>query len=168
MLETEEPGDPVLADALWTAAVIAYAHCFKDGKRRFRPQPADIAALPLEGEVLEFHELILNLRGKHIAHSANPFEQVAIGAFLSPPDASSRQVEGISFLSARLVAHDPIGVRQLGNLAHAMAQAIKATIDKKQEALLAELQQFDVDDLYQLLPARIEVPGHDAARRARS
>ncbi len=160
--------NPLVAEALWSAAVIAYARCFKDGKRKYRPQPADIEALGLEGEVLDFHNLILALRDKHVAHSVNPFEQLAVGAVLSPADAPDRRVEAISVLGMRLAAHECDGVWQLGNLACHMADAIGASIQQQTSAVLAEAQALDVDALYALPPLRAYAPASEAATKARS
>src|SRR5687767_7424704 len=73
--------DSTLAQAYWTAAVITYIRCFTTGIRS-RLTESDLARLPLEGEVVEFHRLLKDMRDKHIAHSVNPFEDVRIGAVL--------------------------------------------------------------------------------------
>jgi hypothetical protein len=165
---TEGEPDSVFVEALWTAALVGYSRCFKDGKREYRLQTRDIAALPLEGEVVEFHQLMLDLRDKHIAHSVNPFEQIVVGAMLSPLDAPNRQVEGISTLMGRLVVVDRNAVWQLGNLAHAMATAVAEKVEKQTAIVLAETQALDIDALYRLPEARIVAPGADAVAKPRS
>lgn len=163
----DEP-DPLLGEALWSTAIITYSRCFTGGKREYRPQPDDIAALPLEGDVLEFHNLILNLRDKHIAHSVNAFEEVLIGAVLSPLDSSERKVEGITTLARRLIMHDQQGVWQLGNLARLMAAAMAAKLDEQTGVVLAEAQTLDVDGLYSQPTLKSYIPGSEDAAKARS
>lgn len=159
--------DSVLVDALWSTAVIAYARCFKDGRREYRPQPSELAALPLEGEFIEFHELILKLRDKHIAHSVNPFEQVVVGAILSAPGASELKVEGVATLMGRHFVADNIGISQLGHLAHAIAAVVAKKVESIQETVLAETQAMDIDTLSALPPLRIFAPGSESAAQAR-
>jgi hypothetical protein len=68
MLE-EKDRDAVTIEALWTAALVAYARCFASGKRFGLDENSFVG---LEGEVVAFHRWLLNLRNKHIAHSVNP------------------------------------------------------------------------------------------------
>ncbi|MCM2417667.1 hypothetical protein [Streptomyces sp. RKAG293] len=164
----EDERDAVLTDALWSAAVIAYARCFKDGKREHRLQNADITSLPLEGEVLEFHKLILMLRDKHIAHSVNPFEQVGVGAILSPDAGSVRQVEGIATLSMRHTSTDAQGVWQLLNLAKALADALVKRAKNQTAVVQAEAEDLDIEALYRLPRMRLTAPGSEAAARPRT
>jgi hypothetical protein len=159
--------DPVLVDALWSMAVIAYARCFKDGRREYRPQLSEVAALPLEGEFVEFHEFILKLRDKHIAHSVNPFEQVLVGVVLSRPEDPERKVEGVATLAARHFVADNVGVGQLGHLAHTLAIVVAQKAENYTASVLADAEALDIDELYALPPLRFVAPGVDSAARPR-
>src|SRR5256886_16775078 len=50
----EEDRDAVVPQALWSAALVAYARCFGKGKR-FGLTAEDVRTLPLRGEVVKDH-----------------------------------------------------------------------------------------------------------------
>src|SRR5580700_9576469 len=55
--------DPVVPQALWSAALTAYGRCFGPGKR-LGLTADDVRALPLEGAVLKYHQWVLAERDK--------------------------------------------------------------------------------------------------------
>ena len=69
----EMPGDSVLIQSLWTAALISYIRCFASGKRYGLSE--EILSR-LEGAPIDVHRFYKHLRDKHIAHSVNPFEEI--------------------------------------------------------------------------------------------
>jgi len=107
---TDGPKDSVAQQALWTSALIAYARCFATGVR-YGLTPEIYARF--EGEPLEVHKRYVEMRNKHIAHSVNPFDQVKVGALLSPPAAEKREVLGVSTLSMKHIRDSLEGVEQL-------------------------------------------------------
>jgi hypothetical protein len=80
----EEQRDAVVPQALWSAALVAYARCFTEGKR-FGLAAEDIRTLPLQGEVMKYHKWVIGERSKLTAHPANPFDAAKVGAALAPP-----------------------------------------------------------------------------------
>jgi hypothetical protein len=150
LTELERPSgdrDGVVPQALWSAALVAYARCFGKGKR-LGLATEDVRNLPLHGAVMKFHEWIIGEGNKLTAHPANPFEAARIGAALSPPEAAERRVEGIAIFSASRVLIDAIGVRQLGGLASELAKQTAEKAQKQQDSVLADAQQLDIDSLY--------------------
>lgn len=143
--------DAVVPNALWSAALVAYARCFGKGKR-FGLAIEDVRALPLEGEVIKYHRWVLAERDKLATHASNPFEAAKIGAALSPPDRDKRRVEGIAILATSRVLVDDTGVRQLGGLASELAKQTAEKAQKQQDTVLADAQQLGVDRLYKLPP----------------
>jgi len=145
----EADRDPVIPQALWSAALVCYARCFGDGKR-FGLGPDDIRSLPLQGEVMKYHKWVIGQRNQVTRHPADPFDAARVGATLSPPGAEHRKVAGIAIMTMSHVLVDDMGVRQLGALASELA---KQTADKarpQQDVVLADTQQLDIDQLYQL------------------
>jgi hypothetical protein len=140
--------DAVVPNALWSAALVAYARCFGKGKR-FGLTVEDVRTLPLEGEVMKYHRWVLAERDKLATHASNPFEATKIGAALSPPDRDKRQVEGIAILATSHVLVDDTGVRQLGGLASELAKQTAGKAQKQQDIVLADAQQLSLDRLYQ-------------------
>src|SRR5882724_4268498 len=94
----EAERDPVVGVALWSAALVSYGHCFS-GSQRFGLSAEDIKTLPLQGDVLSFHNWVLEERNKHTKHPGNPFDAARVGAALSDPDSGQRRVEGLAILS---------------------------------------------------------------------
>jgi len=153
----EADRDPVVPQALWVAALVAYGRCFKHGKR-FGLSNADVASLPLEGEVMKYHKWLLEERNKHTAHSANPFETARVGAALSPPGTPKRRVEGITILAISHVLVDNAGVRQLGGLASELAKQTADKAQAQQDLVLADTQKLSIDHLYELPPLSVGAP----------
>ena len=160
LTELERPTgdrDGVVPQALWSAALVAYARCFGKGKR-LGLATEDVRNLPLHGAVMKFHEWIIGEGNKLTAHPANPFEAARIGAALSPPGLEDRRVEGIAIFSASRVLIDAIGVRQLGGLASELAKQTAEKAQKQQDSVLADAQQLDIDSLYASPPLSTQPP----------
>ena len=149
--------DPVIPQALWSAALVSYARCFAKGKR-FGLESEDVRSLPLEGEVMKFHQWVLAERDRLTRHPANPFDTAKVGASLSPPDAGKRRVPGIVILSTSQLLVDDTGVRQLGGLASELAKQTADKAQKQQDVVLADTQQASIDSLYKLTPLRTGPP----------
>jgi hypothetical protein len=149
----EDDRDPVVPQALWSAALVAYARCFGKGKR-FGLSPDDVRTLPLRGEVMKYHKWVMEERDNLTAHPTNPFAAAKVGAALSPPDQADRRVEGIVIFSTSHVLVDETGVRQLGGLASELAKQTAEKAQTQQDAVLADAQQLNRDSLYKLPPLR--------------
>ncbi len=153
----EEDRDAVLPQAIWSAALVAYARCFGEG-RRFGLTTEDVRDLPLQGAVMKFHEWVVGESNKLTAHLADPFEAAQVGAALSPPGQIGRRVEGIAIFSASRVLIDDIGVRQLGGLASELAKQTAERAQEQQDSVLADAQQLSIDSLYRLPPLNMRPP----------
>jgi hypothetical protein len=150
----EEDRDPIVPQALWSAALVAYARCFGKGKR-YGLSTEDVRNLPLRGEVMKYHKWVIDERDKLTMHPANPFAATTVGAALSPPDHEERRVEGIVILSTSRVLVDDTGVRQLGGLASELAKQTAEKAQTQQDFVLADAQQLNRDSLYKLPPLRM-------------
>jgi hypothetical protein len=158
--------DAVVPQALWSAALVAYARCFGKGKR-FGLATEDVRALPLQGEVMKYHKWVIGERDKLTVHPANPFEAAKVGAALSLPGQTERRVEGIAILSTSHVLVDDTGVRQLGGLASELAKQTAEKAQKQQDSVLAEAQQLDLDSLYSSPPLGMRPAAAAAAEDAK-
>jgi hypothetical protein len=157
----EDDRDPVVPQALWSAALVAYARCFGTG-RRFG-LAADQSALQRQGEVMKYHQWLTDERKRNIAHSSRPFEAARVGAVLSQPGAAKRRVQGIAVLSISHVLVDETGVRQLGGLAAELAKQTAGKAQEQQDVVLADVQRLDIDRLYASPPLRTHEPAAEAA-----
>jgi hypothetical protein len=158
LVTPEEERDPVVPQALWSAALVAYARCFGKGKR-FGLTAEDIQALPLRGEVMKYHKWVIAERNRLTTHSTNPFEAAKVGAALSLPGQPTRRVEGIAVLSTSHVLVDDTGVRQLGGLASELAKQTAEKAKHQQDVVLAEAQQIDIAALDKLPRLHAGSPG---------
>ena len=147
----EDTRDAVVPQALWSAALVAYARCFGKNKRSGLTTQ-DVHDLPLHGAVMKYHQWVIKERGKLTSHPANPFDVATVGAALAPPASGNRRIEGIVILSTSHVLVDDIGVRQLGGLASELAKKIAGKGEEQQDAVLADARQLGLDTLYALPP----------------
>lgn len=162
LAKPEEDRDPIVPQALWSAALVAYARCFGKGKR-YGLSADDVRNLPLRGEVMKYHKWVIEERDKLTMHPANPFTATTVGAALSPPDHEERRVEGIVILSTSRVLVDDTGVRQLGGLASELAKQTAEKAQTQQDFVLADAQQLNRDSLYKLPPLRMRSATDDAS-----
>jgi hypothetical protein len=158
----EEDRDAVVPQALWSAALVAYARCFGKGQR-FGLTAEDVRTLPLRGEVVKYHRWVIGERDRLTTHPANPFDAAKVGAALVPPGQPERRVEGIAILSTSHVLVDDTGVRQLGGLASELAKQTAEKAKQQQDSVLADVQQLNIDSLYTLPPLRTGPPAAEAA-----
>jgi len=160
LAKPEEERDQLMPLALWSSAVLAYGRCFSKG-RRFALANEDVRDLPLHGEVMKFHQWVLEERDKLAARAANPAEGAKVGAALSPPEQRDRRVEGIViFASSHEIVND-VGVRQLGGLASELAKQTAGKAQEQQDVVLKDAQQLNLDSLYRLEPIGTWPPGGD-------
>ena len=152
-----EERDPVVPQALWSSALVAYARCFGKGGRSGLATE-DVRNLPLQGAVMKFHKWVIEERNKLTVHPANPFEGAKVGVALSPPGRAEQRVEGVAIFSANRVLIDAIGVRQLGGLASELAKQTAEKATEQQDLVLADAQQLNIDRLYRLPPLRMGPP----------
>jgi hypothetical protein len=162
LVTPEEERDPVVPQALWSAALVGYARCFGKG-RRFGLTAEDIQALPLRGEVMKYHKWVIAERNRLTTHLTNPFEAAKVGAALSLPGQPKRRVEGIAVLSTSHVLVDDTGVRQLGGLASELAKQTAEKAQHQQDVVLEDAQQLDIDVLYKSPPLRTGSPAAEPA-----
>jgi hypothetical protein len=162
MSRSQEAQDQVVVRALWASILTTYARCFISGKRKAIPK-ADIQLLPLDGEVAEWHQWLIDMRNKHIAHSVNAFETVKVGVGLGPSGA----VECVAHMLMRHVSTDEGGVRQTKVLARSIADLITARIVEQERAVRTAANALGSEHVSQLPAMGAVVPGAERAGSAR-
>jgi hypothetical protein len=60
LAKPETDRKPVIDQSLWTAALVTYARCFGSGKRTPGLTADDVALLPLEGQIAEWHQYLID------------------------------------------------------------------------------------------------------------
>jgi hypothetical protein len=156
----------VLQQSLWTAALISYIRCFSSGKR-FGLHEDIFVNKNLNGDPVGCHRYYKSLRDRHIAHSVNPFEQIAVDLQLSKPDSGKQEVLCVTTLSLRHICSTVEGVETLLRLA-SFAQKEVAKQAKEYEAKTLEVgKSLPIDTLYSKARSRITAPGPEDAGKAR-
>ena len=160
LVKPEEEQDGVIPQALWSAALTAYDRCFARGKK-FGLTTDDVKSLPLEGQVVKFHEWAVGERNILGKHPTNPFDEARVGAVLADPDQAGREVRGVTVLSASHILVDGAGVRQLGALASELAKQTAERAQKQESVVAADAQQLGLDKLYTMTPLLVGAPSDD-------
>jgi hypothetical protein len=160
LVKPEEEQDPVVPQALWSAALTAYDRCFAKGKK-FGLSTNDVKSLPLEGQVVKFHEWVVDERNILGKHPTNPFDEARVGAVLADPDQGDREVQGVTVLSASHILVDGAGVRQLGALASELAKQTAEKAQKQESVVAADAQQLGLDKLYTMTPLLVGAPSDE-------
>lgn len=144
-LSGSEPDDLIL-EAVWTTAVLSYTRCFRAGSKTTTLTEEDVSATGLQGEVLEWHKVLLQLR-KHYADPAlNPRERFAVGAAQDPHG----QPSGIAITSTSQPQLDDVTVRQTGALAYHLGRLVDKRITEQQEKVLGRASAMTKSELDRL------------------
>lgn len=125
LLTELDSGDDVQVEALWTTAVLSYARCFGDG----RLSAEDFASTDLEGEVQQWHQMLLQVRDHYADPDRNPRESCSVGATQDEQGDAS----GIAVTSTEQPRPDEVTVRQTGALAYALATLVEKRIAEQQQ-----------------------------------
>jgi hypothetical protein len=124
--------------AFWTAAVIAYARCFATGKR------GGLAADDLDGVggdgAREFHQTVMAVRNKHIAHSVNPFELIEIGVMVGRLGTGDETINGLVVIGGATWAPSPATLRNLIRLVEWLMALIATRLEERTPAVLESAQ----------------------------
>jgi hypothetical protein len=160
LVKPEGEQDEVVPQALWSAALTAYDRCFARGKK-FGLTTDDVKSLPLEGQVVKFHEWAVSERNILGKHPTNPFDEARVGAVLADPDQADREVRGVTVLSASHILVDGAGVRQLGALASELAKQTAEKAQKQESVVAADAQQLGLDKLYTMTPLLVGAPSEE-------
>jgi hypothetical protein len=152
--------DPVVLRALWNSALIAYARCFSSGKRRSDLRP-DIF-LPVDG-ALAVHEYFINMRNKHVAHSVNPFEQLAVDIQLVPEGDGPKEIQGVGISSMVHVGPGSGDAQNFLNLIDIAIPDLEHRQEELREAVLQKARSLPINELYQAARNRLIVPPGSSA-----
>jgi len=161
----ENSQDSLLIESMWTAALIRYARCFATGKR-FGLSESIFDGLI--GEPHKVHKMYMDLRDKHIAHSVNPFEQMAVGLVLPPQGSREREIIGVATMSMRHICSDVEGVHQLGLLSKVLLEKVIQIAKEYEEKTLEKGKSIPLEVLYELPRLRIVAPGPELTDKPRS
>jgi hypothetical protein len=142
------PPDEVVAEALWTSALLSYARCFAgDG----RLTPADVTGTGLEGAVEDWHGLLLRMRDHYADPAVDPRERFTVGVSRNTDGSAA----GIAVTSVRQPLPDEVTIRQTGALAYALLRTVDGRVTARQENLFTAAAAMPAADLDRLPEVRI-------------
>ena len=145
--------DPVLVEALWAAALNAYARCFRPGEDKVVLTVEDLAETGLEGDLVPWHEMLGKLRNFLVAKSANPREAFSVGV----SQAADGPAEGIVVTSIPHPQVDEATVRQTGRIAYELGQVVDKRIQEQQKAVFEEVKDLPAERLNKLPPLAVDM-----------
>ena len=145
-------GDPVLAEALWTGALVAYARCFS-GRTKVLTE-GDLAELKLDGDVAGFHRAVLRLRDHYASRHANPRETYTVGV----AQKNDGTAAGVAVIGAPQPGVDDTTVRQLGRIAYGLSGLVDARMQAAQQRVHVVAQGLDARRLTALPLVDVDVP----------
>ncbi len=162
----DSPSATVHARALWSAAVVAYARAFGGRVRSGGAPLLSREVLSGAGEgATEFHNWVLGLRNKHVAHSVNPYEQTRVGIALGAEHPPS--VMGIAYLHSTHVGPDRDGVEQFRRLTTWVLETVRARRKSLEVDALAAADRLGGGEIARKPTLRNVIPGPNDAAAAR-
>ena len=144
--------DPVLVEALWTGALVAYARCFS-GRTKVLTDD-DLPELKLDGDVAGFHRAVLRLRDHYASRHANPRETYTVGV----AQKNSGTAAGVAVIGAPQPGVDDATVRQLGRIAYGLSGLVDARMQAAQQRVHLVAQGLDARRLAALPLVDVQVP----------
>jgi hypothetical protein len=138
--------DDLVVEAVWTTALLSYNRCFTDAGRGMALTESDVESTPLQGDILGWHKVLLELRGHYAAAPLSPRERFSVGAALD----SGGGVTGVAITSARQPQLDELTVRQTGALAYELSTVVERRLGEQQARVLAAAQAMSEADLGKL------------------
>lgn len=154
---TEGESDDLVVEALWTTALLCYSRCFTPGQRGMALTEDDVEAIQLQGDVLEWHKVLLRLREHYAGAAGNPRERFSVGA----SQAADGSVDGIAITSARQASVDERSVRQTGAVAYELSRVLDQRMTEHQTTVFNTAQVMSKVDLDQLplIDVSVDEPG---------
>lgn len=152
-LNREDGSDQVVLEALWAAALNAYARCFRAGERDGHLTVDDLAETGLQGELVAWHEKLSTVRNVLVAKAANPREAFSVGVSM----AEGGPAEGIVVSSAPRPQVDEPTVRQTGRIVFELGRLVDKRIQDQQKAVFAEVKDMPAHRLSKLAPLEVDM-----------
>ena len=160
------PADNELVrQALWRSAIVYFAKCFGDSKRRFQLQARAIYKGDKMG--LDIFEYFSHLRDKHVVHDENAYSQGAPGAVLNKPDKPYK-IEKIVCANMFVQTLDQSHFSNLTLLIQKAEEWVTKQFDELCVVLTSELEAVPYEDLFRRPAVSQRVPTADEIDHTRN
>ncbi len=142
----EAEPDGLTLEAFWTTAVLSYARCFSHRESGTNLTSDDVTATGLAGDVLGWHQVLLQLRDHYADPAVNPRETFSVGVSQDPQGKPN----GVAVTSSKQPTLDDLTVRQTGAIAFALTRIVDRRIAEHQDAVFSELGKMTKSQLDRL------------------
>lgn len=156
--------DFVLWEGLCSASVVRYARCFASGVRdKLSHSLLDGA----DSKLRDFHNYVVELRNKHVAHSVNPFEENVVTLQIGDHFTASTEIVAVNGSHGRTVGLGLGEEDQLKALAEWVLERVKEMMKKEKTGLLALAHRRPLSELkaHGMVEARGATTWADASKR---
>ena len=140
------PVDAVVVEAVWTLALLSYARCFSAAGGGAALTEEDLTTAQPEGDVLDWHKVMLRLRDHHADPGVNPRERFSVGV----AQAVDGSPGGVAITSAKQPLVDVAAVRQTGAVAYALSALVNERIEAQQSVVFSQVQGTTAAELEKL------------------
>jgi hypothetical protein len=144
-LASENPDDVTL-EAFWTMAVLSYTRCFSSRASGTGLTPDDVTETGINGDVLGWHKVLMQLRDHYADPSVNPREGFSVGV----SQDEQGKANGVAVTSASPPRVDDLTVRQTGAITYGLVRIVDQRIAARQEVVFKALTPMTKDDLDKL------------------
>ncbi len=142
-----------LVEPLTTAILIRFMRAFGGGKRY--PNTKHILSI-LSREKKEQYEYFKAVRSKHVAHSANEFENNQVKAYYIEGDANNG-FNSIGLSCDRVVGLSSDEIDNIRNICQTLMAKVKSEIEAEKKKLLELTSAYAAEDILSL---KMKVPKH--------
>jgi hypothetical protein len=147
--------DELVAEALWTTALLSYARCFAPGARGVGLTVDDVKNTKLEGALEDWHGLLLRMRDHYADPTVDPRERFTVGVSRD----SDGTPAGIAVTGLRQPLPDDVTVRQTGALAYGLLHLVDERIGAQQRRVFAAAGAMSQAELDRLPEVDVDLTG---------
>jgi hypothetical protein len=156
--------DGVLEHSYWITAVVHYARCFAEGKRRTGLSHRLVKEKAPEYVVL--HNWMRNLRNKHVAHDENPYQNFVGSVVLQR--APTGHVLAVPNIAARgMIGVDAERAKAVRALIIRVGDVVKEQLERARSDFTAALAKLTFAHLEALPAIDLPIPNIEDAGRNR-
>lgn len=152
-LSRGEQRDGLVVESVWVAALSSYARCFRPGENKLGLTVTDLAETDLQGDVVQWHDLLGTLHDFVIDGDANPRELFSVGI----AQGANGRPEGIVITSVVRGQVDEATVRQTGRLAFELSKLVDARIATHQKSVFTAVEDMTAAALNTLPPIEVDL-----------
>ncbi|MGI8760410.1 MAG: hypothetical protein ACR2LF_03720 [Jatrophihabitantaceae bacterium] len=150
----ESAADDIACEAVWTMALMSYCRCFAPERGKGAVSPEDVTAALPQGNALEWHRVLVQLREHYADPAANPRERFSVGV----AQGADGTAAGVGITSVRQPMVDDVTVRQTGALAFALRNLVEDRISAQQATVFEEMRGRSKAELDRLGRLDIALP----------